>query len=128
MLKLGPYFTCFCSRNVQRSNIELVKVLAVILEGFILFEHFLIFSYFNWQVAVGNWNVTALIRRSSSFCFFAALNCSCLGFNALLALLTKEGGIKGIKSKKGAINCCYETNISSPILMSCVYSFSRDMN
>ena len=41
--------------------------------------------------------------EGSDFYFFAALNCSCLGFNDLLALLTKEGGNRGIKSKKGAI-------------------------
>ena len=35
----------------------------------------------------------------------------------------KEGGNKGMKSKKGAINWCNETKISSPILMSGVYSF-----
>ena len=35
-----------------------------------------------------------------------ALYCYCLGFNALLALLTKDGGNKGIKSKKGAKKCC----------------------
>ena len=28
--------------------------------------------------------------------------------NALLALPTKEGGNKGIKSKKGALKCCKE--------------------
>ena len=38
----------------------------------------------------------------SNFCFFAALYCACLGLNALLALQTKEGGNKGIKSKKRA--------------------------
>ena len=30
--------------------------------------------------------------------FFAALYCSCLGFNALIAIPTKEGGNKGIKN------------------------------
>ena len=52
------------------------------------------------------WNVTPLFRRSSNFVFFASLYCSCIGFNALLALPTKEGGNKGIKSKKGAIKWC----------------------
>ena len=31
------------------------------------------------------WNVTTLIWRGSNFCFIEALNCSRLGFNALLA-------------------------------------------
>ena len=40
-------------------------------------------------------NVTPpLIRRGSNFFFLEVLYCSCLGFNALLALLTKEGGNK----------------------------------
>ena len=49
------------------------------------------------------WNVMPLTRRVSNFDFFTALYYSCLGFNALLALPTKEEGNKGIKSKKGAI-------------------------
>ena len=59
-----------------------------------------------------------------NFCFFASLYCACLGLNALLALQTKEGGNTGIKSKKRAINCCYETKITAPILMSGVYTSS----
>ena len=47
-----------------------------------------------------------VIGRDSNFVFFGALYCSCLGFNTLLALLTKEGGNTGIKSKKGAMKCC----------------------
>ena len=38
-------------------------------------------------------------QEDSIFNFFAALYCSCLGFNALLVLPTKEGGNKGIKNK-----------------------------
>ena len=38
------------------------------------------------------WNVTPHIRRGNNNYLFAALYCSCLGFNALLALQTKEGG------------------------------------
>ena len=48
--------------------------------------------------------------RGSYFVFFGALYCSCLGFNGLLALPTKEGGNKGIKSKKGAMKCCKENS------------------
>ena len=44
------------------------------------------------QTAESKWNVMPCIRRGSNSCFFAALYCSCLGFNALLALPTKEGG------------------------------------
>ena len=44
----------------------------------------------------------------------AALYCSCLDFNALLALPAKEGGNKGIKFKKGAVNCCKERKITAP--------------
>ena len=40
-----------------------------------------------------------LIRKGNNFYIFVAG----LGFNALLAVLTKVGGNKGIKSKKGAI-------------------------
>ena len=57
-----------------------------------------------------NWNVNPLIRRGSIF-FFAALYCSCLGFNGLLALLTwnycllalprYKGGNKGSYFKEG---------------------------
>ena len=36
------------------------------------------------------WNVTPLISLGSNFSFFGALFCSCLGFNALLALPIKE--------------------------------------
>ena len=60
-----------------------------------------------WSWKRRKWNVTPLINRGVTF-LFVALNCSCLGFNGLLALPTKEGRNKGIKSKKGAINCCYE--------------------
>ena len=42
-------------------------------------------------------NVTPLIRKGNNLFFFAALYCSCLGFNTLLALPTKEGGNKGMK-------------------------------
>ena len=52
-----------------------------------------------------------LIRRGSNFCFFAALYCSCLWFNALLALPTKEGHNNAIKCKKGAIKCLQKTKI-----------------
>ena len=45
------------------------------------------------------------------FCFSATLYCPCPGFNGLLALRTKEGSNKGIKSKKGAIKCCDETKM-----------------
>ena len=58
------------------------------------------------SVERNKWNVTPLIRRASNFYFFAVLYCSCLGFNALHALPTKEGGNKGINSKKGAKKCC----------------------
>ena len=64
---------------------------------------------------ITKWNVMPFIRRGSSFSFFAALNCSCLGFNDLLALLTKEGGNKGIKSKKGAMMCSNDSKWS-PLL------------
>ena len=37
------------------------------------------------------WNVMPHIRRVSNFYFFAALYCSCLGFNALLASLRYKG-------------------------------------
>ena len=50
-----------------------------------------------------------LIKRGSNYSFFAAFYCSCLEFNDLLALPTNEGGLggnKGIKFKKGAVNCC----------------------
>ena len=47
--------------------------------------------------------------------FFTALYCSCFGFNALLALPTREGGNKGIKFNKGARNCCYKIKISPSI-------------
>ena len=42
--------------------------------------------------------------------FFAALFCSCLGFNALHASPRYEGFSKGIQFKKGAINCCFVEN------------------
>ena len=41
-------------------------------------------------------NVMPLIRRGSNLYFFAALYCSCLGFNALLASPRYEGLQKGI--------------------------------
>ena len=41
-----------------------------------------------------------LIKRGSNFVIFAALYCSCLGFNALLSIPTKEGGNKGIKCRE----------------------------
>ena len=63
------------------------------------------------------WNVTTLIRRSRKFSFFAALYCSCLRFEALLVLQAKEGGNRGIKFKKVANNCPYETKIIAPKLM-----------
>ena len=47
-----------------------------------------------------------LIKRGSNYSFFAAFFCTCLEFNDLLALPTKEWGNKGIKLKKGAVNCC----------------------
>ena len=37
------------------------------------------------------------------FFLFSTFKISCLGFNALFALLTKEGGNKGIKVKLGFI-------------------------
>ena len=43
------------------------------------------------------WDVMPLIRMVSNFVFSAALYWSCLGFNALLALPTKEADNKGLK-------------------------------
>ena len=65
-----------------------------------------LFHRFRWFVLSTEWNVRPLIRRGSYLYFFAALYYSCLGFNDLLALPTKKGGNKGIKSKKGAVKCC----------------------
>ena len=48
------------------------------------------------------------VRRGSNSIFFAALYCSCLGNNALLALPTMKGCNKSIKSKKVAMMCCKE--------------------
>ena len=42
----------------------------------------------NFHACHRHWNVTLLIRRGSNFVFFAALYCSLLWFNGLLALLT----------------------------------------
>ena len=56
----------------------------------------------NGQKGRDKWNVTPLIWRGNNFSFFAALYCSCFEFDAMLALLKKEGGNKGITSKKGA--------------------------
>ena len=50
------------------------------------------------------------IKSGSNYVLFAALYCSCLGFNGLLALPTKEGGNKGISSKKGATKCYKDNN------------------
>ena len=44
----------------------------------------------------GKWNATLLITRGSNLYFFATLYCSCLGFNGLLALSTKEEGNKRV--------------------------------
>ena len=57
---------------------------------------FLIFHLIFHPANGVQWNVFALIRRSSNFSFLAAFYCSCLEFNDLLALPTKEGGNKGI--------------------------------
>ena len=49
---------------------------------------------FCWSPATKNkeWNVMTLVRRDSDFSFFAVFYCSCLGFNELLPLPTKERG------------------------------------
>ena len=66
------------------------------------------------KIKVGvKWNVTPLSWRGSNFSSFAALNCSCLACNALLALPAQEGDNKGIKCKEGAVDSCKETKIYS---------------
>ena len=42
------------------------------------------------------------------FAFIAAIDCSFLGFNALVASLLCRKGKQGIKSKAEAIKCCKE--------------------
>ena len=56
---------------------------------------FLYFVSFSFAV---KWNVTPLIRQWSNLFFFAARYCSCG---------TRDCN-RGIKLKKGAINCCHE--------------------
>ena len=65
-----------------------------------LFLRSLVISFELTSHAIVNWNVMPLIRRGSNFAFFAALYCSCLEFNGLLALPTKEGGNKGINPRR----------------------------
>ena len=45
------------------------------------------------------WNVMPLIRRGSNFVFFAALYCSCLEFNAMLALPQRREAIKALNPR-----------------------------
>ena len=72
-------------------------------------------SWFSFCTPLNNGMLRHSLVGAVIFIFFAALYCSCLGFNALLALTTKEGGNKGIKSKKGAIKCCKEIKITAMI-------------